>query len=118
MPYGTLEAATIPRSQPPRHSEAGAPLPATGREATKGAVTPVPKVAPLSVQISILFKTLAMACANFTIITPIGLTGAFRPVLDRKTNSPPNPFRFGGSTHTCHCHDYAFSSKRRLDFSD
>ncbi len=85
MPYGTLVSATIPQLQPPRHSEAGAPLPAAGREATKGAVTPVPKVAPLPAQISIPSKTLAMACANFTIITPIGLTGAFRPVLGRKT---------------------------------
>jgi hypothetical protein len=34
--HGTLGAATTLRSQPPRHSEAGAPLPAAGREATKG----------------------------------------------------------------------------------
>jgi hypothetical protein len=82
-PFG---AATTLRSQPLRHSEARAPLPAAGREATNGAVMPVPKVAPLPVQIFIHSKTLAMACANFTIITPIGLTGVFRPVLGRKTN--------------------------------
>jgi hypothetical protein len=90
MPYGMLGAATIPQSQPPRHSEAGAPLPTAGREATKGTVTPVPKVAPLSVQIFTHSKTLAMACANFTIITPIGLTGAFHPAgytpADRQTS--------------------------------
>ncbi len=45
-PYGTLGVATIPWLQPPRHSEAGAPLPAAGREATKGAVTPVPSHPP------------------------------------------------------------------------
>ncbi len=57
-----------------------------------------------------------MACANFTITTPIGLTGAFRPVLGCKTTSPPNSFRFGSFSHTCHCHGYAFSCKRCLIF--
>ncbi len=33
------------QSQLPRHSEAGSPLPAAGREATKEAVMPAPKVA-------------------------------------------------------------------------
>jgi hypothetical protein len=87
-----LGAAKTPRSQPPRHSKAGAPFPATGREATKGATTPAPKVAPLPTQTFILFKTLAMAFANFTTTTPIGLTGAFRLVLGQKTNLPPDPF--------------------------
>ncbi len=109
-----LRAATTLQSQPPRHSGTGAPLPPAGREATKGAVTPVPKVAPLPAQIFTHFKTLAMACVNFTITTPIGLTGAFRPVLGRKTNMPPDPFRFGGFPHTCHCHGYAFPCKRWL----
>jgi hypothetical protein len=113
-----LRAATILRSQPPRHSKAGAPLPAAGREATKGAVTPSPEVAPLPAQISTLFRTLAMACANFTITMPIRLTGAFRPVFGGKSNSPPDPFRFGSFPHTCHCHGYAFSHKRWLDFFD
>jgi hypothetical protein len=108
MPYGTLGAATTLRSQPPQHSAAGAPLPAAGREATKGAVTPAPEVAPFPAQIFTHFKTLAMACVNFTITMPIGLTGAFRPVLGQKTNSPPNLFRFGGFSHTCHCHSYAY----------
>jgi hypothetical protein len=59
-----------------------------------------PKSRPLSIQIFILFKTLAMACANFTTTTPIGLTGAFCPVLGRKTNLPPDFFQFGSfSTH-------------------
>jgi hypothetical protein len=52
-----------------------------GREATKGAVTHAPKVAPFPAHIFIPSKTLEMVCVNFTIITPIGLTGAFRPVL-------------------------------------
>jgi hypothetical protein len=68
----TLGVATTLQSQPPRHSEAGAPLPAAGREATKGAVTPASKVTPLPAQIFTQFKTLAMACVYFTITTPIG----------------------------------------------
>jgi hypothetical protein len=91
---------------------------AAGREETKGAVTPVPKVAPLPAQIFIHLKTLPVACVNFTITTPIGLTGAFRPVLGRKTNMPLDPFRFGGFPHTCHCHGYAFPCKRWLDLFD
>ena len=87
-----LGAATTLQSQPPQLRVAGALLLTAGREATKGAVTPVPKVAPLSVQISIPSKTLAMACANFTITTPIGLTGAFRPVLGRKLIRRRTPF--------------------------
>ncbi len=71
---------------------------------------------PLPAQIFTPSKTLAMACANFTIITPIGLTGAFRPVLGQKTNSPLDPFRPGGFSHTRHCHGYAFSRKRWFDF--
>jgi hypothetical protein len=106
------------QSQLPRHSETGAPLPAAGREATKGVVTPAPKVVPLPAQIFINLKTLAKACVNFTITTPIGLTGAFRPVLGRKTNTLPDPFRFGGFPHTCHYHGYAFPRKRWLDFFD
>jgi hypothetical protein len=57
-------------------------------------------------------------CKFHTITTPIGLTGAFRPVLGRKTNSPPDPFRFGGFPHTCRCHGYTFPRKRCLDFFD
>jgi hypothetical protein len=61
-------AATTLRSQPPQHSEAGAPLPVAGREVTNEAVTPAPRVAPLLAPIFIHFKTLAMAYVNFTII--------------------------------------------------
>jgi hypothetical protein len=75
---------------------------------------PAPKVVPLPAQIFIHFKTPAMVCVNYTITTPIGLTGAFCPVLGRKTNAPPDPFRFGGFPHTCH--GYAFPRKRWLDF--
>ncbi len=59
-----LEVATTLWSQPPRLSEVGALILITGREATNGAVTPAPKVAPLPALIFILFKTLAMACVN------------------------------------------------------
>jgi hypothetical protein len=112
-----LEAATTLQSQPPRHNEVGALLPATGREATKGAVVPAPKVSPPPTQIFSPSKTLAMACVNFTIIVPIGLTGALRPVLGRKTNMPPNHFRFGGQSNICHCHGHALPRKCRIDFS-
>ncbi len=71
---------------------------------------PAPKVAPLPVQVFIHFKSLAVAWANFTIITPKGLTGAFRPVLGRKTNLLPNHFWFSGLPH--------ISCKRWLDFFD
>jgi hypothetical protein len=73
-----LEAATTLQSQPPQLSVVGALLPTTGREATKGAATPAPKVAPLPAPIFIRFKTQAMASVNFTTTTPIGLTGALR----------------------------------------
>jgi hypothetical protein len=69
--YGMLGVATTLRSQPPQHSEAGALLPASGREATKGAVTPARKVAPLPAQ---------MYCEcgqgkNHLATTPEGLVG-------------------------------------------
>jgi hypothetical protein len=35
-----------------------------------------------------------MACASFTIITPIEHTGVLRPVLTQKTKMPPNLFWF------------------------
>jgi hypothetical protein len=105
----TVAAALIQQSR--------SPAPSSGKRGDKRGGNARPKSRPLPVQISIPSKTLAMACANFTIITP-GLTGAFRPVLGRKTNSPPNPFRFGSFPHTCHCHGYAFSRKHWLDFSD
>jgi hypothetical protein len=91
-------------------------LRAAGIEVTNRAVTPAPKVTPLPAQIFINSKTLAMACASFTIIMPIELTGAFSPVLGRKTKLLH--FRFGGLPHTCHCLGYAFSYKRWLDFFD
>jgi hypothetical protein len=63
-------------------------------------VTPAPKVAPLPAQAFIHFKTLAMACINFTITTLIRLTGALCPVLCRKTSLLPNHFRIGGKSDT------------------
>ncbi len=80
----TVAAASTQRSR--------SPTPSSGKRGDKGAVTPIPKVVPLPAQISTLFKTLPMACANFTTTTPIGLTGAFRPVLGRKLLSRRTPF--------------------------
>jgi hypothetical protein len=94
------------------------PAPSSRKRGDKRGGNARPKSPPLPAQISTLFRTLAMACANFTITTPIGLTGAFHPVLGRKNNLLPDPFRFGGFPHTCHCHGYAFSCKRWLDFFD
>jgi hypothetical protein len=54
------------------------------------------KSPPLPVLIFTLFRTLAMACVNFTITTPIRLTGVFHPVLGQKTILPLNHFQFGG----------------------
>jgi hypothetical protein len=106
----TVAAASTQRSR--------SPAPNSGKRGDKRGGNACPKVAPLPAQIFTPFRTLAMACANFTIITPIRLTGAFRPVLGWKTNSPPDPFRPGGFPHTRHCHGYAFSRKRWFDFFD
>jgi hypothetical protein len=81
MPCGMLEAATTLWSRPPRLSEVGALLPTAGGEATNGVVTATSKVAPPPAQISILFRTLAIACANFIITTATRLTGVLHPVL-------------------------------------
>jgi hypothetical protein len=105
----TVTAASTQRSR--------SPTPSSGNRGNKRGGNTRPKSHPLPTQISILFKTLAMTCAIFTTTTPIGLTGAFCPVLGRKTNSPPDPFRFSGFFHTCHCHSCAFSCKRWLDVS-
>jgi hypothetical protein len=53
-----LGAATTLQSQSPQHSEVGALLLAMGSEATKGAVMPAPKVAPLPTQIFMPLKFL------------------------------------------------------------
>ncbi len=103
----TVTAASTQRSR--------SPTPSSGKRGDKRGGNAPPKSRPLPAQIFILFRTLAMACVNFTTTTPIGLTGEFRPVLGQKTNSPPDPFRFGGFFHTCHCHGYAFSCKHWLD---
>ncbi len=89
--------------------------PSSGKRSDIRGGNACPKSRLLPTQIFILFRTLAMACVNFTTTMPIGLTGAFRSVLGRKTYSPPDPFQFGGFVHTCHCHGYAFSCKRWLD---
>jgi hypothetical protein len=94
------------------------PAPGSVKRGDKRGGNARPKSRPPSCPDFYSFQTLAMACANFTTTTPIGLTGAFRPVLGRKTNSPPNPFWFGGFFHTCHCHGYAFSWKCWLDVSN
>ncbi len=89
-----------------------------GREVTKGAVTPTPKVAPLPTQTFICSKTLAMGCVNFTITTPIRLTGVLCPVLCRKTSLPPNHLQFGSQSDTHHCHGNAFPRNHQIDFSN
>jgi hypothetical protein len=106
----TVAAASTQRNR--------SPTPTNGKRGDKRCGNTHPKVAPLPAQIFIHFKTLAMACVNFTITTPIGLTGAFGPVLGGKTNTPPDPFRFGGFPHTCHCHGHAFPCKHWLDLFD
>jgi hypothetical protein len=87
-----LGAATTLLSQPHQDSEAEAPLPAAGREAAKGAITPAPKVTLFPTQISILFKTLAMACEYFTTTTPIGLQVHSALFLVRKLIRRRTPF--------------------------
>jgi hypothetical protein len=116
MPCGMLGVATTPQLQPPRQSAVGALLLAAGREATKGKVTPAPKVAPLPAQAFIHFKTVAMACINFTITTLIRLTGALCPVLCRKTSLPPNHFRIGGKSDTRTATAMHFHTKAGLIF--
>jgi hypothetical protein len=76
----------------------------------KGAATPIPKVALLPALTSILFTTLAMACASFTTTTPTRLSGVFHPVLGQKTEKAPNPYWFSGNINTRHCHSHAFLS--------
>jgi hypothetical protein len=88
-----------------------------GKRGDKGAVMPTPKVAPLPAQTYIPFKTLAMVCVNFTSTTPTRLTGVLRPVLAGKTSLPLSHLRFGGQSHTRHCHGYAFPCRFRIDFS-
>jgi hypothetical protein len=106
----TVPAASTQRSSSPPSS--------SGKRGDKRGSNARPKSHPLPAQIFILFKSLAMTCANFTTTTPIGLTGAFRPVLGWKTNSPPDPFQFGGFFHTFHCHGYAFSNSNHNSSTD
>jgi hypothetical protein len=76
----TVAAASTQRSR--------SPTPSSGKRGEKRSGNARPKSCPLPAQIFIHSKTQAMAFANFTIITPIGLTGAFHPVLGRKTILP------------------------------
>ncbi len=100
----SIAAASTQRSR--------SPAPNSGKRGKKWGGNTRPKSHPLSGPIFSHFKTLAMACVNFTFIMPIGLTGAFRPVLGWKTNLLPNLFQFGSLPHTCHHRSYAFSCKR------
>jgi hypothetical protein len=52
-----------------------------GRRVTKGAATPVPKVALLPALTFILFTMLAMAYVSFTTTTSTRPSGVFHPVL-------------------------------------
>jgi hypothetical protein len=111
-----LEVAMTKQSQPLQHRAVGALLLTMGREATNGAVTPAPKVAPLPTLTFIPFKILAMACVSFKIITPIRLTSVLHPVLGPKTSLPPSPLRFGGQSNTRHCYSYALPCECWIDF--
>ncbi len=93
------------------------PAPSNGKRGDKRRGNAHPKSRPPSHPVFIPFKTLAMACVNFTIITPIRLTVAFRLVLGRKTSMPPNRYQFGGKSNTRHCHGNAFPRKCRIDYS-
>jgi hypothetical protein len=93
------------------------PAPNNGKRGDKWSGNARSESHPLSALIFTIFKTLAMACVNFTITTPIRLTGLFHPVLGWKTSLPPNHFRFGSQFNTRHCHSYAFFSQCRTDFS-
>ena len=108
----TVAASSTQRSR--------SPAPSSGKRGNKrgGTGNARPKSRLLPTQIFILFRTLAMACVNFTITTPTGLTGAFRPVLCRKTNSPPDLFRFGSFPHTCHSTAMHFPANAGLIFYD
>jgi hypothetical protein len=86
------------------------------RRATKGAATPISKVALLPALISTRSTTLAMACVNFTTTTPTRLTGTFHLVLGQKTKKPPNPYRFGGNINLHDCHGHALPGKCRTNF--
>jgi hypothetical protein len=106
----TFEEATTPRSGLPQHREFGVQLQQSGRRATKGTATPAPKVTLLPALTSIRFTNLAMASVNFTITMLTRLTGVFHPVLGKKTKKPLNPYRFGSTINTLHCHGHAFAS--------
>ncbi len=103
----TVAADTTQRSR--------SPAPNSGRRGNKRSSNA--RSTPLPAQISNLFRTLAMACANFIITMPTRLTGVLHPVLGRKTSLPPNHFRFGSQSSKSHCHGYAFSSQCRTNFS-
>jgi hypothetical protein len=83
---------------------------------TKGAATPVSKVACLPALTFIRFTTLAMACVSFTTTMLTRLSGVFHPVLGRKTKRLLDPYWFGGNINTCHCHDHAFPGKCRIHY--
>ncbi len=80
----TVAAATTQRNR--------SPAPNKGKRGDNGVATPAPKVAPLPPLTFTLFKTLAIAFVNFTVIMPTRLTGVFHTVLGRKTKLPPKPF--------------------------
>jgi hypothetical protein len=69
----TVSAATAQRSR--------SPAPNSRRRGDKRGSNTRSKSCPPPPQISIHFRTLAMACANFTITMPIGLTGVLHLCL-------------------------------------
>jgi hypothetical protein len=55
-------------------------------------------------------------CANITTFMATKPTSSFSLVPSRKTEAPPNLYRFSGKPITCHCHSFAFPSKCRPHF--
>jgi hypothetical protein len=93
------------------------PAPTSGKKNAKRNGNP-PKVALLPALTSFLYKTQAMAFANFRTSMATKHRSAFSCVPGRKTKAPPNPYLFGSKFSTCHCHSHVFPSKCRLHFSN
>jgi hypothetical protein len=99
----TVAAATTHRSR--------SPAPTSGKTTDKRNGN-----ARLPALLFTLSRTLPMACASFTTITPTEHTGILHPVFFRKTKVPPSLFWFGGHSSTRHCHGDAFPSQCGIDF--
>ncbi len=86
------------------------PDPSSGKQSNKRKSIACFKSRPLPALIFLLFKTLAMACVNFTITMLTRLKGVFHTVLGRKSELSLNPFQFGTHSSTRHFPGNAFPS--------